>query len=97
MQCTKVKGLYRNCPSRAFRVASRLIDQVPGKDGGVLAVGTAIDGVHPAGQCLGIVLVQLLHSWVGEEVHVVGNASKLVVQVNTLHPVVNKRQDDLDG
>ena len=87
--------MYRNCPCRTLCVAAGLVDQVPGKDGGILAVGAAIDSVHPAGQCFGIVLVQLLDSWVCEEVHMIGDASKLVVQVNTLHPVVNKCQNDL--
>lgn len=86
---------YCNGACRAVCVASGLIDEVPSKDRGVLAVGPAIDGVDPAGQGFGIVLVQLHDCRVGEEVHMVCNTSKLVVQVHPLHPVVHKSHDDL--
>ena len=96
MACTLgFRQPHRNGASRAVCVASGLIDEVPGKDGGVLTVSTPIDGVHPPSQRLGVVLVQLHDLGVGEEVHVVCDTSKLVVQVHALHPVVNERQNDL--
>ena len=64
-------GAYRDGASRAVTVASGLIDQIPSKNGWILAVLAPIDGVHSAGQHFYIVLVQLHHLWIREEADMV--------------------------
>ena len=51
-----------------FGFAAALIDEVPGEEGGVLAVGDACDGVFAAQNGLHAVLVQLDDLGVGPEV-----------------------------
>lgn len=88
-------GAYRDGASWAVTVASGFVDQIPGKNGWVLAVLAPIDGVHSAGQHLYIVLVQLHHLWVCEEADMVRQAGPAHILIHTFHPVIYKGHDHL--
>ena len=61
---TYIYGAWRT------QLTARLIDEVPGHDGGVITVQAPIDGVHAIDDCLHIGLVGLFDEGVSEEAKV---------------------------